>query len=205
MKVDLHVHTRISSPCSFIEPGPMIEAARAAGLDGVCVTEHDEIRGAEVAARLGKREGFKVFRGIEVFTELGDMLVYGLYRDATSWKMPFDLLVRLCRDAGAALVPAHPCRTAGEYVRTAGDRIACLLESVDAIETHNGGCMPEGNRAALELAASAMLPGTGGSDAHHLFQIGRCYTLFEDRLETDEDLVQALKRGRCRGEYLTLP
>lgn len=202
MKIDLHVHTNVSSPCSLIPPRRAIEGAIEVGLDGICVTEHDEIAGAQVTSKLGLELGFPVFRGIEIYTEFGDMLVYGLYRDAPGWKTPFADLLDMCREAGAVIVPAHSCRVTGELERVHGpERADWLLRGVDAIETHNGGCTPGGNEAALELARRYNLPGIGGSDAHHEFQLGRCYTLFGDEVRNDEELVAALKSGRCQGAY----
>ena len=202
MKVDLHVHTNYSSPCSLIDPERAVRAAMAAGLDGICVTEHDEIDGARVAGEIGRRLGFPVFKGIEIYTEMGDMLVYGLYRSAPSWKMAFGELLEQCRRCGAVIVPAHPCRVTGELERLHGrERVDRLMESVDAVETHNGGCTPQGNAAALEMASAYGLPGTGGSDAHHEFQIGRCYTVFKDSFDSDEHLVEALKGGQFRGAF----
>jgi predicted metal-dependent phosphoesterase TrpH len=204
LRIDLHVHTNVSSPCSLIEPGMMIEKALEMGLDGICVTEHDEIAGAEVARGLGLKYGLPVFRGIEIYTDLGDMLVYGLYRDAPGWKTPFEELLAMCREMGAVAIPAHPCRVTGELERLYGaDRTGYMLGNVAAIETHNGGCTPDGNSAALELGRVYGLPGIGGSDAHHLFQIGRCLTVFDDEITTDEGLVAALKTGRYRGVYGT--
>jgi len=206
MKIDLHVHTNVSSPCSLIAPERTIELARAVGLDGICVTEHDEIAGAELTCELGRKLGFPVFRGIEIYTELGDMLVFGLYRDAPGWKTPFADLLEMCRQANAVIAPAHCCRVTGELERVHGpERADWLLRNVDAVETHNGGCTPGGNEAALELAVRYGLPGIGGSDAHHEFQVGRCYTVFEDDIKTDEELVAAIRAGRCHGAYEHLP
>lgn len=202
MKIDLHVHTTVSSPCSLIDPERAIVVAMAAGLDGICVTEHDEIEGAEVTSALGRKFGFPVFRGIEIYTELGDMLVYGLYRDAPGWKTSFEELLEACRRAGAVIVPAHSCRVTGELERLHGaERADWLLRNVDALETHNGGCTPQGNAAGLELAGRYGLVGTGGSDSHHEFQIGRCFTVFKDSIQSDEALVAALRGGRFRGAY----
>lgn len=200
MKIDMHVHTNVSSPCSLIPTERAIEAARAAGLDAICVTEHDEIAGAEVAAETGRALGFPVFRGIEIYTEFGDMLVFGLYCDAPGWRTNFEHLLELCREAGAVIVPAHCCRVTGELERVHGpDRAAWMLSKVDGIETPNGGCTPGGNEAALDLARRRGLPTIGGSDAHHEFQVGRCYTVFDDPVTTDEELVAAIRSGRCRG------
>jgi hypothetical protein len=202
MKIDLHTHTNVSSPCSLIDPERALQWARATGLDAICVTEHDEIRGAEVTRELGRKCGFPVFRGIEIYTEFGDMLVYGLYRDAPSWNTPFEKLLDMCREVGAVIVPAHSCRVTGELERIHGlERADWMLRNVHAIETHNGGCTPGGNKAALEMAERYGLSGTGGSDAHHEFQIGRCFTVFEDSISTDEELVAAIKTGRYRGAY----
>jgi len=202
LKIDLHVHTTVSSPCSLIAPERVIECAIAAGLDGICVTEHDEIEGATVTSELGSKLGFPVFRGVEIYTEFGDMLVYGLYRDAPGWRTPFEELVEMCRQAGAVIVPAHPCRVTGELERVHGvERAEWMLKQVHAIETNNGGCTTTGNGAAFELATRFSLPGIGGSDAHHEFQVGRCFTVFEQEISTDEELVAALRSGRVRGAY----
>jgi len=206
MKIDLHVHTNVSSPCSLIDPERVIALAMQAGLDGICVTEHDEIEGAEVASALGRKHGFPVFRGIEIYTEMGDMLVFGLYEDAGGWKVPFEELLERCRSAGAVIVPAHCCRVTGELARVHGpERADWLMRNVDAVETYNVGCTPQGNSAALELARRFDLPGTWGSDSHHEFQIGRCYTVFKDSIDSDEALVAALKAGRYHGAYSVDP
>lgn len=202
MKIDLHVHTNVSSPCSLIDPERAVILAMEFGLDGICVTEHDEIEGAEVASEIGRKRGFPVFRGVEIYTDLGDMLVYGLYKSAPAWKVSFVDLLAEVREAGAVIVPAHSCRVTGELERIHGpERADWLMRNVDALETHNGGCTPQGNSAALELAQRYGLAGTGGSDAHHEFQIGRCYTVFKDSIGSDEDLIAALKSARFRGAY----
>ena len=180
----------------------MIQRAIAVGLDAICVTEHEEIRGAVVAREFGTGYDVKVFRGIEVYTEFGDMLVYGLYRDAPGWKTPFADLVEMCEEVGAAIVIAHPCRIPGELEQIHGEeKVREMLEHVTAVESHNGGSTPRGNAAALDLASRYSLPGIGGSDAHHEFQVGRCFTVFDDDITTDEQLIAALKQSRYTGTY----
>jgi predicted metal-dependent phosphoesterase TrpH len=202
MLVDLHVHTAVSSPCSQIDPRLLIEVASRVGLDALCVTEHEEMEGAEMARRLGEEAGFPVFRGVEVYTELGDMLVFGLYRPGFPLKTPFAELLSEARDAGGAIIPAHPCRGSYGFHHTLGEeRAEFLLANVDAIETRNGGSSPESNGAAQAYADKYGIPGVGGSDAHFLMQLGRCLTVFEREISDEVELVEEIKAGRCRAAY----
>ena len=41
-------------------------------------------------------------------------------------------------------------------------------------------------------------PTTAGTDAHAIKDIGRCATKFDVRIETLEDLIEALRAGKCR-------
>jgi predicted metal-dependent phosphoesterase TrpH len=202
MLVDLHVHTAVSSPCSQIDPRLLIEVASRIGLDALCVTEHEEMEGAEVAQRLGKESGFPVFRGVEVYTELGDMLVFGLYRATFPLTTPFDELLAEVRETGGAIVPAHPCRGSRGFHEILGEeRADLLLANVDAIETRNGGTSPESNEAAQAYADKYGIPGVGGSDAHFLMQLGRCLTVFERDVYSEAELVEEIQAGRCRAAY----
>ncbi len=202
MLVDLHVHTSVSSPCSQIDPRLLIKAAAEMGLDAICVTEHEELEGAEVARRLGEESGYPVFRGVEVYTDLGDMLVFGACRERYPVTTPFAELLEEVRDLGGVIIPCHPCRGSLGFHHSLGeDRAEFLLSSVDAIEVRNGGSSPESNQAAEAYARRYGLPGVGGSDAHFLMQLGRCLTVFERDIASEEELVAEIKAGRCRAAY----
>jgi predicted metal-dependent phosphoesterase TrpH len=202
MLVDLHVHTAISSPCSQIDPRLLIEVASRIGLDAICVTEHEEMEGAEVTRCLGDEAGFTVLRGVEVYTELGDMLVFGIYRPSFPIQTAFTELLAEVRQAGGAIIPCHPCRGSQGFHHTLGDEQAeFLLANVDAIETRNGGSSPESNNAAGSYAEKYGIPGVGGSDAHFLMQVGRCLTVFEREVRDEAELVREIKAGRCFAAY----
>lgn len=176
--------------------------ARSIGLDAVCVTDHDGIEGAQIAFELGKRLEFPVFRGLEVYTELGDILVFGVYDDTLSWMTTIDEIIESCRKNGAIAIPAHISKTNVSLTDEARQKTAgYMLRQVTAVETHNGGSTPEENRRALEIAREYSLPGIGGSDAHHEFQIGRCLTVFKNPVLSERELIEAVKLGLCRGEY----
>ncbi|TEU02097.1 MAG: PHP domain-containing protein, partial [Dehalococcoidia bacterium] len=69
MLIDLHTHTRPLSHDSLLSPDELIEAAKAAGLDAVCLTEHDFTWEPEKVRELSRRHAFTVIPGIEVNTE----------------------------------------------------------------------------------------------------------------------------------------
>ncbi len=206
MLVDLHTHTRISSGCSMMSPEGLIQAARRRGLDAVCVTDHYWIEGAEVTQALGRKKGFRVFRGVEARTDLGDMLVFGYHRDISEG-IPLGALCRTVHDVGGLVFAAHPFHTEGgpslsQVFENRGldlqrewNRVGAL-QGLDGVETLNGNVSAVGNARARALAQHLGVPGIGGSDAHATEMVGSAATRFEGAVETDSDLVAALKCAR---------
>lgn len=198
MLVDLHVHTNASSRCSNLSPLQLVERARDLGLDAVAVTEHSTFKGAQENYEFAREHDFRIFRGMEVYTELGDMLVFGWSGEIRYYLYPFQDLKRQVEEAGGILIPAHPCR--GTEVRHPLRQSLPddLLESIFALETHNGACKAKSNKMAQALREKYGLFGTGGSDAHHVTHLGRCVTVFEDDPEDEAELIEALRSGRYR-------
>jgi len=200
--VDLHIHTNISSRCSSIQPPELVERARELGLDAVCVTEHATYRGAQVNWEYSVKHGYKVFRGMEVMTELGDMLVFGWEENIRYYLFPFEELKYEVEKRNGMIIPAHPCRGEAD-IRHRHDRELPdeLLEAIVAIETRNGAMTRKANDHAEKLRKKYRLFGTGGSDAHHVSHIGRCVTVFEEEMNDEAELIEALRGGRYRPAY----
>ena len=109
MLIDLHAHTYPKSDDSFLSPDELVAEARAAGLDGICLTEHDAFWGWEETAALARRHNFLVLPGCEINTDDGHMLTFGLERYAFGMHK-FDFLCRRIEQAGGVLIAAHPYR-----------------------------------------------------------------------------------------------
>lgn len=202
MLVDLHIHTNRSSYCSSLSPQEMLERAGQLGLDAVAVTEHSTHRGAQIAHEMGMEAGFTVFRGVEVYTTSGDMLVFGIKGEVMP-DMDFEELLKMVRNEGGLIVAAHPARGYwGHHRKYRGFPPRDVLERVDVIETLNGGCSRRVNEQAVRLALELGLPQVGGSDAHIASQVGKCVTVFEDVIRDEVELVEALRRGACKAAYL---
>ena len=65
------------------------------------------------------------------------------------------------------------------------------------METQNGGSIPGEDERSVVEAQRYGYRGIGGSDSHIVSRIGSCATEFEDDIATMDDLVAALRAGRC--------
>ena len=76
MVIDLHSHTYPKSDDSFMAPDELVEAAKSAGLDGICLTEHDAFWSAEEIESLSRSHDFLVLPGSEINTDSGHVLAF---------------------------------------------------------------------------------------------------------------------------------
>jgi len=114
------------------------------------------------------------------------------------------------------IVPAHPCRGWGRKHKHAHEFPREIVGRIAAIETLNGVNTLRSNEAAVAIAEEYGLSGTGGSDAHALWQVGKpggsdahalwqvgkCVTVFERDVTSEEELVEELREGRFTAAYL---
>ena len=189
--VDLHVHTRDKSQDSALDPAILALRALEEGHGAICITEHNACWTAAAAAALSARFGLPVFRGMEVGTNVGHVLAFGLdafHRDM--WDI--EHLRRAADAEGGVLVLAHPLRPPG-FPRSWDDLPALFdgLEVINADESSTSAVHLE------ELAAKYGLALTGGSDAHSARAVGRAVTEFEAPVRSDADLVAAIRARAC--------
>ncbi len=199
----MHVHTSVASFCSRLSPQDLIERALRLKLDGVCITEHSSQRGVEETTALAAESGLLVFKGMEVYSDLGDMLVFGLTDGMRHHTTPFVTLKQMVDKVGGVIIPAHPCRGLHDLDKWYGpEAIELLMASVVAIETHNGGNQERGNVMAEKLRERHGIKGIGGSDAHGVDAVGKCVTVFEADFSDDAGLIEQLRSGEYRACYL---
>ncbi len=192
MIIDMHVHEQTHSSDSRLELGRIVARAKAMGLDGVCITDHESNALAATARRVSRETGFPLFVGAEILTWQGDLLVYGLDR-IPSGMLDAEELVSLVNRAGGAAVSAHPFR---QNNRGMGKTILDL-EGLAGVEVLNGSTPYQHNRMAMKTARQADCALLGGSDAHHLDQLGRYATRFGRTIRSMEDLICAIREGDC--------
>jgi predicted metal-dependent phosphoesterase TrpH len=195
MRLDLHIHTR-ASPCSVLRVEDILSRARALGLDGVCLTDHDQVAPAALEREGAQEDGFVVLVGMEYTTDQGDFLIFGPVEELPPGLPAREMLLRL-RDLGGAAVLAHPFRS----WRPADPAVFSLgLDLGLAVERLNGRNLAHENEKAQMLVDRFGLTATGGSDAHAADELGVAVTRFLRPVRTRAELVQALLAGDCLPE-----
>ncbi|MFC7214749.1 CehA/McbA family metallohydrolase [Saliphagus sp. GCM10025334] len=198
--IDFHVHSETSYDGH--EPVELIlEHAADIGLDGVVITDHDEIDASIEAAELASRYGLVGIPGVEVSTAQGHLLAIGVAERPEPGR-PFQATVERVRELGGLAIVPHPFQRSRHGVRRRH------ILDVDAIEVYNSMLFTGyQNRRARRFAQRREYPKVGGSDAHYLPNVGRAYTEVivtstnEDvtRATIDGDqLVDAILEGRTR-------
>lgn len=207
MNIDLHSHTLPLSTCSHMAVEELVRTAKERGLDGICLTEHNKPWDRDEVSRLREEFDFPVFRGMEVTTKDGDILVFGLHEETTEILTAAELRTRVA-DLNAYMIAAHPFRGfllfGFSELSLTPERAAerPIFQAVDAIEAYNCKVSRQETEMAFEVAARLGLPCVAGSDAHKVVDVGKLYTHFEKTISTEEELVAELFAGRFSVEPL---
>lgn len=199
MKIDMHIHS-IYSPDGRVRVEDILRIARKKGLDGIAITDHNEIKGALKAKKLGI---IPVIVGEEVSTLRGHVLAYEI-----DCLIPRDLSVEETieeiHDCGGYAVVAHPYR----FWSGIGEKeVIKNSNKFDAVEVFNGRCKFSSNRKAKKLALKLNKGFTAGSDAHFNYEIGKAGIIAD--CEIDELWKRIKKRnvrifGKSRSEKETI-
>lgn len=198
--IDLHCHSYYSADgVSSLEA--LIESARAKGLHGFAITDHntceavDYLLGKGLIRADGKPvDGFLIIPGVEVTTSDGHLLCLGASLPDMKGR-PAAEVVGAIHAAGGIAIPPHPY----DLFRAGIRRATLDTLPIDALEVFNAATtLRRYNRKAFAYAQARGLPMTAASDAHHADAIGTAYTM----IETDDFSVAGILRGIRRGAGL---
>ncbi len=194
MKIDMHIHTNRYSACSSINPFALIEKAKQVGLDGIVITEHNIMWSEKEQRRLiTESDGLRIFFGIEITASSRDhYLVYMEGEGDIYEHMDEDALISTVHKCGGVVVAAHPFR----FNKHFHEKFQKYYP-IDGIEIKSSNINEKGMEKAIELSASKDICQIAGSDAHHLDDVGRYYTLFEDHISSISDIIDAIREKRC--------
>lgn len=190
LKLEFHCHTNASKD-SLTRPEDLVRAARKKGLDRLVITDHNSIAGAVAAQRLDPE---LVIVGEEIMTTRGEILAAYVTEEIPAGLTPLET-IRILREQGAFISVSHPF----DAWRKGGWQEADLLEitpHVDAIEIFNSRCMdPRFNQCAMAFAEKHNLPGTVGSDAHAIFEVGKS-VVWLDPFQGPEGMREVIRQAK---------
>ena len=190
MKWETHCHTVYSNRRrrrfdALNTPKEMIDAAIAKGLQGMIITDHDNVKGGIVGSRIARDyKDFRVVPGAEISSRSGHILAIGIEVNVPK-RLGVEETVEKIHDLGGIAIASHPF---SNRVRPSlGEE--CL--KTDGIEVFNSTNRGLADARAMSLAQAHNRPRTAGSDAHWARTVGNCGIICDDPLED-------IGRGRAR-------
>jgi hypothetical protein len=213
---DLHIHTTKGSSDSSLTPEDLILEADRLGLRGLCLTEHSGPWDRHEFKKFASLHKVVLIRAMEVETDYGHMLAFGLDRYQAGYNKAAELR-KAATTAGGFVVTAHPFR--GVLSGNGNRGRALIYQSIpdplpetpedaldhpvfklaDAIEVANGGTVDRENEFAMQVAELLKMPVTGGSDAHSTHGLGKFLTEFLKALHSKEfHPVTGLRTGNLK-------
>ena len=202
LSVELHAHSSLSYDGR--DPvDALLERARAASLDALAVTDHDEIEASLEAVERAPEYGLIGIPGMEVTSAAGHVLALGVSEAVPKGLSFQETLDRIHELGGIAVVP-HPFQESRSGVIENISRAE--LARADAIEVYNSRLLTgRSNRQARRFAREHGIPMTAGSDAHIAEMVGRAVTNVDTDERSVEAILQAIVDGRTSIEGRRTP
>lgn len=192
MLVDLHIHESKYSLDSHVSLEKIIEEAKRKGLDGIAITDHDDMQIKEEAETLSKNLNYPIFVGVEYLTLEGDIVAFGIDK-IPEGRIPAQEFINLVNEAGGVCISAHPFRNNNRGLENNLNTIRGLA----GIEGFNGNTDKLSNLKAFETAKKLGIQAVGSSDAHHQHAVGRFATKLPFTVTNVAELIKAIKTNEC--------
>ena len=204
---DLHCHSRFSAD-GVAQPEELVEQARAIGLNGFAITDHNTSACVDYFEKHGYLtpdglpvNGLLIIPGQEITTAEGHLLALGVRLPDNLQGIPALAAVKLIHEKGGLAIPPHP------YDRFRAGIREPVLETLelDALEVFNSATtLKRYNRHALEYAQARGLPMTASSDAHDSEALGTAYSILEAETFSVAGVLAAIRKGPAlKQRYLT--
>jgi predicted metal-dependent phosphoesterase TrpH len=194
LKADLHIHTRYSMDCQTpLEK--IIKRCQELGINCIAIADHGT---AEGALEMQKIAPFKVIVAEEILTTEGEIMGMFLKETIPSGITPEEA-VKCIREQGGLVNIPHPFETIrGSALK---DRaIEAIAADIDLMEVLNSRSpFPANSNKARAFAEKHGIPGSAGSDAHTVNEIGNAFIEMPE-FENKDEFLKALAQGKIQGK-----
>lgn len=190
---DVHTHTMysgfskysyLSFPDSVTTPIKSVRVAEKIGLDLLCITDHNTIKGALEAKKYNRD---LVVIGEEILSKSGEIIGLFLQEEIKPGLSAEETIELIHEQDGIAFAP-HPFSV---YCSCVGKKLHGL--KLDGIEVFNS-LHRDGYSNSIALESCNGHAKLGGSDAHSSSMIGNGYTTFSGN--SQEEFHRAIKNGQ---------
>ena len=188
VKVDLHTHSE-ASPAGGISLEEYRAILDRELLDVVAITDHNTI---EFAQQAEQELGNLVIVGEEISSIEGDVIGLFLSNKIDPGLSLADTIDEIRSQDGLVYVP-HPFEKVRKGISE--EDLEVCIDKIDLIETINGRAWID-NRStkAKKWAAKHNQLGVASSDAHHVRDVGKTFTVIEEH-PTVENLLELVENG----------
>jgi predicted metal-dependent phosphoesterase TrpH len=203
---DAHIHTYFDFHDGMITPQQLIQCTLRKHFNWVCAMAHDTARGGLKIRKLAQNVGIPCIIGIEVSTIRNHILAYGLhewpYRRNTL--DPEEAIDKL-RAQDCAIFLAHPFLNPRRIEDASWDINLIQRLDIDGIEWINGSNYAFNKKTWYKLKNFPVGHRIAGTDAHHPAMFGYSFTQVATATEDPDELVAAMKKGKCKPYSSTIP
>jgi len=193
LKADLHIHTKYSTDCNT-SLEQIINRCLETGINCIAIADHGTIEGA---LKMQSIAPFPVIVAEEILTSHGEIMGMFLKEGIPSGLPAEQTMSRIKAQGGLVSIP-HPF---GIFRLSALDSglIEELVEQIDIIEVFNSRSLLHRSSAKAQIFAQKYgIPGSAGSDAHTLHEVGNAYVEMPE-FNGKDDFLNALAKGRILG------
>jgi len=193
LKADLHIHTEYSGDCNTpLEK--IINRCLEIGINCIAVADHGT---AEGALKMQSIAPFVVIVAEEILTPHGEIM--GMFlKETIPSGLSIEQTISQIKAQGALINIPHPFDMFRPSALGA-KMIEKIVDQIDAIEVFNARePFRKPSTKAQAFAQKYDIPGTAGSDAHTIGEIGNAYIEMPE-FNGRDDFLQALRAGKVVG------
>ncbi len=200
--VDLHMHTDHSSDCAT-PVKVLIETARDRGFGAIVITDHNEVSGAQEAARVAEGlDDFKIIVAEEVMTsDAGEVIGLFLTEKIPKGVTMREAITEIRRQGGLVYVP-HPfdrLHSVPDY-----ENLLDIVEDIDLMEVFNPRvAISSFNEEAERFARKYNLIPAAGSDSHVAQGLGAVRNRLHD-FDGAEEFLESMREAEITRRHKNL-
>jgi predicted metal-dependent phosphoesterase TrpH len=199
---DGHVHSCYDFHDGRLTPEMMVKLSQKCGFNWINAMSHDNVRGMARFKRCAKDANMPLIPAMEISTNFNHLLAYGVHEwpyAKDSWDP--DIVIEHLRAQDCAIFISHPCVSPWRGMWT--PEIVARLD-VDGIEWNNSSLLSINKKTWRNFANCPPGRRIAGTDAHTPEMFGFAWTQVNINSKDPDDLVAAMKAGKCRpgGRYV---